>query len=73
LSVLGLAAMFAEHIWSPADGLELTTGVRQSYDRYLDEWHTEPRLSGRMDVSRNLSLHSSVGRYHQAPDPEQMV
>jgi hypothetical protein len=70
---LDTAAMFAEHIWSPTEALELTTGVRESYDRYLDEWHTEPRISGRLNVTRNLSLHSSAGRYHQAPDPEQMV
>jgi hypothetical protein len=70
---LDSGAVFVEHIWSPVAAFELTSGLRQSRDRYLDEWHTEPRLAARLDVGAGLSLRSSMGRYHQAPEPEQMV
>lgn len=65
--------VFAEHLWSPFEALQLTTGLRESYNDYLDEWYTEPRLAARLDVDDHWSVHASGGRYHQQPLAPEMA
>lgn len=66
-------AVFAEHAWTPRAALTVTTGLRQSWNRYLREWHTEPRLAATLSLSPAWSMHSAIGRYHQLPEVPQMA
>lgn len=65
--------VYAEHTWSPLQRLQLTTGLRESYNHYLDEWYTEPRLAARLDVNDRWSVHAAGGRYHQQPLAPEMA
>jgi hypothetical protein len=70
---LNTTALYAEHIWSPTPVFQLTTGLRESYNRYLGEWYSEPRLAANLDVGSHWSVHAAAGRYHQMPGPAQMA
>ena len=52
---------------------ELSAGLRFTNDDYLDETFVEPRLGAVWHLSNTLSLNTAVGRYHQQPQPQEIL
>lgn len=70
---LNTTAAFVEHVWTPVPALQLTTGLRESYNHYLKEWYSEPRIAANLDLGSAWSVHAAAGRYHQMPQPVQQA
>ena len=70
---LSTAAAFVEHIWQPVKRLSVTTGLRYSDNRYLDETDIEPRLSAQLALNPAWRVHGAFGEYHEMPAVVQIM
>ncbi len=64
---------FLEDRWAITDTIELTTGVHIASDDYLKEDFVEPRVSVAWQLSPSWTLSSSVGKYHQLPEVDEIL
>ncbi|NRB41148.1 MAG: TonB-dependent receptor [Pseudomonadales bacterium] len=70
---IGLMDAFLEDEWMIGDDWLVTTGLRASHNRYLDENHFEPRLAVSWQASDDWEWHGSTGLYHQMPGIDQII
>ncbi|HVQ11973.1 MAG TPA: TonB-dependent receptor, partial [Vicinamibacterales bacterium] len=70
---LDTRAVFVEHVWQPVKRLSVTTGLRYSDNRYLEETDLEPRLSAQLALSPAWLVHGAFGEYHEMPAVVQYV
>jgi len=61
--------VWGEARWDIADRLSLKPGLRIERYGLNDEGVIDPRLSVTLDLTKNLRLRETVGRYHQPPTP----
>jgi TonB dependent receptor len=59
--------------WQLLRSWALTTGVRHSADRYLEQTYTEPRLGLEWAASESTVLSAGWGRHNQQPEGEQIL
>jgi len=69
---VNIYAGFIEDQWSLSSGLTLTSGLHLTKDDYLNESYLDPRLALTWQASPQTTFSSSIGRYHQLPEEEQI-
>jgi hypothetical protein len=67
------AGAFAKDRWKLADPFTLIVGGRVSTDSYLGGVYAEPRLGAEFQATGNTLLTAGWGRYHQAPEPYEIL
>ena len=59
---------FLEDRWSFNDHVEVIYGLHFSYDDYLEEANSDPRIRLNWQVTPNLKVTNAVGIYHEIPE-----
>ncbi len=65
--------IYAKDRWRVTEAVTGILGVRGSYDTYLEEVFTEPRLGLEWKFWENMMATAGWGKYHQFPDGVQVL
>lgn len=66
-------SFYAKDRWQLSESVTSILGVRVSYDNYLEEIFTEPRLGLEVDFLENMLATAGWGKYHQFPGGTQVL
>ncbi len=69
---LNIFDAYIQDEYTLSERASLEYGLHLTKDDYLKELHIDPRLHFSWSHNKQWSLHSSIGRYHQLPDLEQI-